>query len=283
MKLKNIAIVTLLLIFSTTTQAQQPNVLDGAYIKEHNKTKKVVPYTHLREADVMWSKRVWRDIDLKQKINHPLYYPLEEINDRKSLYAVIKQALNEGLISAYDAGAYGWDDDFDKVLTASEVETKMYKLQDSVATEDEFGNAIKKWVQEPLLPADIVKYRLKEDWIFDKQRSERQVRIIGIAPVKLRFNQETGDIIGEEVMFWLYFPECRYVFANHDVFNPSNDSERRSYEDVFWKRQFDSYLIKESNVYNREIESYAKGLNSLMESERIKTELFNYEHDLWSY
>ena len=281
MKLKSIAIVALLLMFNTTF-AQQPNVLDGAYIKEHNKTKKVVPYTHLREADVMWSKRIWRDIDLKQKINHPLYYPLEEINDRKSLYAVIKGALNEGLITAYDAGPYGWDDDFDKPLTLSEVEAKMFKMQDSVATEDEFGNPMMKYVEEPLLPDDIVRYRLKEDWIFDKQRSERQVRIIGIAPVKLRFNQD-GDIIGDEVMFWLYFPECRYVFANHDVFNPNNDSERRSYEDVFWKRQFDSYIIKEANVYNRTVDSYAKGLNSLMESERIKTELFNYEHDLWSY
>lgn len=281
MKLKTIAIVGLLLMFNTTF-AQQPNVLDGAYIKEHNKTKKVVPYTHLREADVMWSKRVWRDIDLKQKINHPLYYPLEEINDRKSLYAVIKSALNEGLITAYDAGPYGWDDDFDKPLTLSEVESKMFKMQDSVPTEDEFGNPIMKYVEDPLLPDDIVRYRLKEDWIFDKQRSERQVRIIGIAPVKLRFNQD-GDVIGDEVMFWLYFPECRYVFANHDVFNPNNDSERRSYEDVFWKRQFDSYIIKEANVYNRTVDSYAKGLNSLMESERIKTELFNYEHDLWSY
>lgn len=282
MKLKSIAIVTLLLIFSTTTQAQQPNVLDGAYIKEHNKTKKVVPYTHLREADVMWSKRVWRDIDLKQKLNHPLYYPLEEINDRKSLFVVIKQALNEGLITAYDAGPYGWDDDFAKALTMSEVEEKMFKSRDSVDTEDEFGNSVKKFVEEPLLPGDIVKYRLKEDWVFDKQRSERQVRIIGMAPVKLKFNQD-GDVVGEEVMFWLYFPECRYVFANHDVFNPNNDSERRSYEDVFWKRQFDSYLIKEANVYDRTVDSYAKGLNSLMESERIKTELFNYEHDLWSY
>jgi gliding motility associated protien GldN len=281
MKLKNIAIIALLFIFNTAF-AQQPSVLDGAYIKEHNKTKKVVPYTHLREADVMWSKRVWRDIDLKQKINHPLYFPLEEVNDRKSLYAVIKAALNEGLITAYDAGNYGWNDDFDKPLTMSEVEAKTFKFQDSVATVDEFGDAQMVFQQDPLMPSDIIKYRLKEDWIFDKQRSERQVRIIGIAPVKLRFDQN-GDVNGEEVMFWLYFPECRYVFANHDVFNPSNDSERRSYEDVFWKRQFESYVIKEANVYNRQIQSYAKGLNSLMESERIKTELFNYEHDLWSY
>ncbi|MFT6845849.1 MAG: gliding motility associated protein GldN [Flavobacteriales bacterium] len=281
MKWNRIIIIALVLLVSRVN-GQQPTVLDGAYIKEHNKTKKVVPYTHLRQADVMWSKRIWRDVDLKQKMNHPLYYPLDEINDRKSLYMVIKGALNEGLITAYDAGAYGWDDEFNKPLTIQEVESKMFKFQDSVPTEDEFGNPVMKWQEDPLLPDDIVKYRLKEDWVYDKQRSERQVRIIGIAPVKLRFNTD-GDIIGDEVMFWLYFPECRYIFANHDVFNPNNDSERRSFEDVFWKRQFDSYVIKENNSYNRTIDSYAKGLNSLMESERIKTELFNFEHDLWSY
>jgi gliding motility associated protien GldN len=281
MKWNRIIIIALVLLVSRVN-GQQPTVLDGAYIKEHNKTKKVVPYTHLRQADVMWSKRIWRDVDLKQKMNHPLYYPLDEINDRKSLYMVIKGALNEGLITAYDAGAYGWDDEFNKPLTIQEVESKMFKFQDSVPTEDEFGNPVMKWQEDPLLPDDIVKYRLKEDWIYDKQRSERQVRIIGIAPVKLRFNTD-GDIIGDEVMFWLYFPECRYIFANHDVFNPNNDSERRSFEDVFWKRQFDSYVIKENNSYNRTIDSYAKGLNSLMESERIKTELFNFEHDMWSY
>ena len=263
-------------------QAQDPSVLDGAYIKEHNKTKKVVPYPHLREADVMWSKRVWRDIDLKQKLNHPLYYPLEEINDRKSLYMVIRESIQEGLITAYNAGNFGWNDDFDEELTAADVEEKLFRFRDSVPSQDEFGQPIMVWQEEPLTSEDIIKYRLKEDWIFDKQRSERQVRIIGIAPIKKRFSQ-SGDEIGEEVMFWLYFPECRYVFANHDVFNPENDSERRSFEDVFWKRQFDSYIIKETNVYDRTIQEYARGLNSLLEAERIKTELFNYEHDLWSY
>ncbi|MFN9324264.1 MAG: hypothetical protein ACK6A5_02620, partial [Flavobacteriales bacterium] len=63
-------------------------VLDGAYIKEHTKTKRVVPYTHIREADVMWARRVWRTIDLREKMNHPLYYPTEAINDRKSLFDV---------------------------------------------------------------------------------------------------------------------------------------------------------------------------------------------------
>jgi len=87
-------------------------VLDGAYIKEHTKTKRVVPYTHIREADVMWARRVWRTIDLREKMNHPLYYPTEAINDRKSLFDVIKHGLLvDGSITAYDPGALANDDE----------------------------------------------------------------------------------------------------------------------------------------------------------------------------
>jgi len=81
----------------------------------------------------------------------------------------------------------------------------------------------------------------------------------------------------------LYYPECRYVLANADAFNPINDAQRRTYEDMFQKRFFNSYIIKESNVYNRPISAYAGGLDALAESERIKHELFLLEHDLWHY
>ena len=83
----------------------ESNVLDGVYIQEHIPTKRVVSYTHLREADVMWSKRIWRVLDLKEKKNHKLYYPLEPQNDRISLYDVMKYgAIEEGSITVYDPG-----------------------------------------------------------------------------------------------------------------------------------------------------------------------------------
>jgi hypothetical protein len=88
---KYVAAAILFLSFGSSVDAQ--TVLDGPYVKEHTPTRKVVPYTHLREADVMWAKRVWRVIDLREKMNHPLYYPVEPINDRKSLFDIIKQAL----------------------------------------------------------------------------------------------------------------------------------------------------------------------------------------------
>lgn len=258
-------------------------VLDGAYIKEHTKTKRVVPYTHIREADVMWARRVWRTIDLREKMNHPLYFPTEAINDRKSLFDVIRQGLMvDGSITAYSVGPVGTDDEFKKPLLASELKELFTRL-DTQYTENLETQDMDMVVQEINLESrDIMMYNVKEDWIFDKQRSTMDIRILGIAPMQEK-RGEDGEIRGYSPLFWLYYPECRYVFANWDAFNRENDAERRSFEDIFWKRQFSSYITKWSNVYDRGINQYKTGLNALLEGEEIKQQLFEFEHDLWNF
>jgi gliding motility associated protien GldN len=259
-------------------------VLDGIYIKEHTKTTKVVGYPTLREADVMWAKRVWRVMDLQEKLNHPFYYPLEATADRKSLFDIIKTALLvDGSITAYSTGVTGQEDDFRNPLLVSDVKNILSK-QDTVNTADvDTGEMIQSIQTIDVVSQDIKRYKIKEDWYFDKQRSERSVRIIGIAPMKEKITSDGESTGAYETLFWLYFPECRYVFANWEVFNRSNDSERKSYDDIFWKRQFSSYIIKESNPYDRNINMVYQGMDALLESERIKEEIFTFEHDLWSY
>ena len=130
---------------------------------------------------------------------------------------------------------------------------------------------------------DIIAYKLKEDWFFDKERSVMDCRIIGIAPMRYKRDRNTDAITGIREMFWLYFPECRYVFQNFYVSNRHNDAQRMSFDDLFWKRMFHSYISKESNLYDRKIDSYSAGINALLESEKIREEIFTFEHDLWSY
>jgi gliding motility associated protien GldN len=263
--------------------AQTQTVLDGAYVPEHNPTRRVVPYPHLRQADVMWRKRVWEMIDVRQKINHSLYFPLEEIEDRKSLFDVIRTGLlDDGSITCYSLGPTQEDDEFRYPFDATEVDSLLNPEVVRYVEDLDTGEKVEKRVKEPITSEKIVAYKLKEDWIFDKQRSERYVRIIGIAPV-VEKKSESGEVIGKKELFWLYFPECRYIFANSDVFNLHNDAQRMTFDDLFYKRMFHGYIIKEENVYNRSIESYAKGLDALMESERIKEEIFLTEHDLWHY
>ena len=263
--------------------AQSPNVLDGAYVKETNLTKRVVPYPHLREADVMYKRRIWQEIDVRQKFNHTFYFPLDPIQDRKNLFDVIREALLvEGSLVAYSAGPLGEDDEFTFPLSADSIRTILNPVT-LVKQYDDFGEVIGTVQQSNELSSDkITRYRIKEDWIWDRQRSERYVRILGIAPMMEDFDVD-GNSVGFRPLFWLYYPECRYAFANSEVYNMFNDAQRRTFEDLFQKRYFSSYIVKEDNAFNRQIVSYARGLDALAESERIQQELFNIEHDIWNY
>jgi len=301
--------ISFILLISNSLIAQLPgsgislesNVLDGVYIQEHIPTKRVVSYIHLRDADVMWSKRIWRVLDLKEKKNHKLYYPLEPQNDRISLFDVMKYgAMEEGSITVYDPGT-DLDDKFRYPVRPTngnsndpEFKKRLEKMfgypnsRDSVDENDEpvrdmNGDKIVVEFTSQYTSSEIVRYVLKEDWFFDKQRSMLDVRIIGISPVVLGINPETQEVVGLKQLFWLYFPECRYVFQNFFVYNPENDAQRMSFDDLFWKRDFSSFVQKESNVFDRKISPNWDGLDALLESERVRNEIFTFEHDLWHF
>jgi len=263
---------------------QAPKFRDGVYDKEHIKARRAIPYTSLREADVMWSRRIWRVIDLREKINQPLYYPTSPILDRKSLFDAIKDAiLIDGTIIAFNNPAL--DDEFKLEMTKSEVEALLVQWDSTNEVEDPNnpGVMIKAPIKNETTTDKVWKYWIKEDWFFDRQRSVLDVRIIGLCPL-VEKKTETGESTGaDKALFWVYFPQARSVFAKEEVFMRRNDAERRTMDDIFWKRMFSSYIRKETNVYDRTIGEYASGLDALLESERIKGEIFTYEHDLWHY
>jgi len=268
-------------LFTGLLNAQ--TVLDGAYVKEHNPTRKKAPDASLREADVLWSKRVWREIDLRQKMNLSLFYPEEPLASRKSLFDIIRHCLLvEGSMTAYSAGPLLGDDEFTQVLNYAELDA-MLMVRDTVETDklDGSGTIIVP-TEEPLSSRRIKKYKIKEDWFYDKQTSTLQVRIIGIAPMKEVLGPD-GELRGYAEMFWLYFPECRYTLANYSVFNRQNNGAELTYEDVFLKRMFASYIIKESNVYDRRINEEYGGVNALLEAERLQLKQSNMEHDLYDF
>ena len=281
--MKGRILVAAFIIMNIMTYAQ--NVLDGVYVKENNPARRVVPYPYLREADVMWSKKMWRHIDLSEKINAPLRYPKSnETKDRKNLVNLLMDAIKEGSLTAYRTD----DDEFTYPMTGNE----FLKVggADSITIQvtrpDPPYDSYDSIVYRPFNPDDVVQYRVKEEWYFDKQRSIMDVRIIGIAPMTLARDQEGNLIEGgqKKILFWVYFPEARRIFANAEVSNRFNTSQRLTFEDIFMKRMFNSYIMKEDNVYNRRVDDYkANPLDALLESERIKQDLINFEHDLWEY
>lgn len=253
---------------------------DGVYDRDHVPEKKPIPYVSLREADVVWSKRIWRVIDLREKINHPFYYPIVPHNGWKNFMTIVMDALREGSVTAYEITE---TDEFLIPLTYEEIMGRLERsdeiqLQRDYPPYDYYDTTI----VTKFNPQDVKRIRIKEDWYFDKQRSQMDVRIIGICPVRDSYD-ENGNFRGFDPLFWLYFPEARQVFARNIVFNRFNDSERRTYDEIFWKRIFGSYIYKEQNVYDRRIADYATGMDALLEAERIKSDLFKFEHDLWEF
>jgi gliding motility associated protien GldN len=238
--------------------------------------KRPIPYTHLREADVAWEKRVWREIDLREKQNQFLYYPLEPNPCRQSLFQVINRGILSGEVIAFA------DEEFQVPYSKAEARSKVVKLDTlERIIYDEKGEEHSEMVavsDSTSIARRILKYRLKEDWFFDKQKSTLEVRVIGIAAYEWIEEKEAY-----KELYWVYFPACRPLFAATETFNPRNDKEGRSFDEVFCKRQFSSVVVKESNVYDRFINEYAKGIDALTESDNIKMDIFTWEHDLWHF
>ncbi|MGB1247614.1 MAG: gliding motility protein GldN [Chitinophagales bacterium] len=249
--------------------------VDGIAPSVITQEKEIIPYDDIREADIMWSKRVWRIIDVREKMNLPLAYP------QLPLIKVIHEAAMAGEVEAYD----------NTVLNSDQF--KMLLPPDKVSGIGSSTDTV--WQINPITLRDtqviisneltwekIVKYRIKEDWFFDEESSTFQVRIIGIAPVMESYDAQ-GNYRGDETMYWIYYPDLRRILAKDESYNVQNDAINLSFEDIFEGRFFSSYIYKESNVYDRVIQSYATGLDALFESDRIKQDMFEYEHDLWVY
>jgi len=245
--------------------------------------KKPVPYSYVREADVMWAKDVWRTIDLRQRINFPLRYPIEgkmSGGDRYSLFGLLMEGIRTEEITPYEyVPNIGWKDPFLKLTTLSDIYVNTGG--DTVWNDDgSFGEVL-------LGTSYIWQFMIQEQWFFDKKHSVMQVRIVAIAPVFFNLFDDFGQRLPEptrSIPFIVHFPQCRRLFATHAVYNANNDAQSVSFDDLFFQRRFSSTIMAESNVYgNRALTSYKTGQDILLEADRIKNDLFIMEHDLWEY
>ena len=246
-------------------------------------------YGFIDDRDVLWSKTVWEIIDLDERINFPFYYPTDTLNlgpDRRSLFHVLKNNLRSGNIKeVYD------DDYFQIKLTYREILDKLVSIDTLDAGFEQLnaGEALDpQYVNRRNITArEIRQYRVKGTWYFNKRQGELKYRMLGIAPVApdvytLDKPEAEQDLVE---LFWIWFPDARKSLNTSTVFNTRNSSQPITYDHMLNSRRFNSFIYKEENVYeDRLINEYIfeDALQQLLESERIKSVIRDFEQDMWN-
>ena len=256
---------------------------DNAFDKSSLNARTPLPYEHLRADDALFAEKVWRELDLREKLNQPFRYAAESDNGSQIFVNILLKAVNSGEVTAFA------DDRFSTPKTIAEIQQQTVGTADTVPVTD--PNDINKVIEYRVTrasfdPSSVTRLALKEEWVFDREASRYFCRILGVAPLQTKYFPN-GQERGSTVLFWVYYPDLRPILTKYEVYNPKNmGNSRMTWEELFESRMFSSYITKSTleNAANRTIRSYIKDpILAMLERENIKEKIFNYEQDLWSY
>ena len=249
---------------------------------------KPLEYGYVDDRDVLMGKTVWEIIDLSERINFPLYFPIDTANigtDRRSLYDVLTKAIKNGEITEVYSDSY-----FNTKKSYKDIKASLTRIDTTDAGREQInaGQQISPEyiVKQDLTAQDVSQYKIKGYWYFDKRQSELKYRLLGICPVTpdvYTMNSEEKDYIE---LFWVFFPSSRYVLHEAKAFNDKNSAMPISFDQILNSRRFNAVIYQEENVYgDRAIVSYMKdnAQNQLLESERVKEKIRDFEQDMWNY
>lgn len=254
----------------------KPSLTEDGVIDRVQHINRALEKPRIREIDIAWKRRVWRVIDVRQKANQAFVYRGDEFSGGGAFIEILIDAIKKEKVKAYSA----FDDRFTEYLTKESFEKSTGgRTKKEFVTDPDTGEEVEVTVTEEFDVYSITKYRVKEDWIFDRNRGKLVVEIVGIAPLKAEID-ENGNYLTDIVLFWLYYPELREYLVNYEVYNPRNDMSRMSWADYLDGHHFSSYIYKTSinNPIGLDLE---KGLRGLEEGERIEKEIFDKAMDMW--
>lgn len=297
MKLKSNLILVFSLLISTACLAQS-QLLNAKKAEElYTKTEAQIaadsvssflPYGYVDERDVLWGKNVWEIIDLSERMNFPMFFPIDTVNisnDRRSLYDVLLTNIKNGRIENIYADSY-----FNEKRSLKDIEATLSKIDTTDLGRQQLNAGEELDPQyvnrRDLGAADIQQFRIRGYWYIDKRLGELKYRLLGIAPVApdVNFIDDENSVLVE--LFWVFVPEIREVLHEAKAFNRHNSATHFSFDHLLNSRMFSAVIYKEDNEYgDRAIKDYIpeNALMQLLESDRIKDVIRNIEIDLWNY
>ena len=264
-------------IITESSEPAEDRYVDDIVTKRLVVENTVLPYEPIREADIAWQKKVWRVLDTREKMNLPFRYP------EKPLFNVFREMIENGDITVFE------DEKFTTALTPEEVEKSLNRVDTSVIFDYDTYEEKVQVVKSEISWEDINRFRVKEIWFFDEESSRLRVRILGIAPERDVYDDETQEFKYSLPLFWIYYPEARSLLSKHRIFNENNDMAPMTWAALFESRFFSSVIYKSSNVLDLRVKDMFdaskenSNIDILLESKKIKAELFNFEHDFWTY
>lgn len=245
------------------------DITERAVVSEHRPLK----YQPIREADILWEKRLWRIIDTREKVNLPFVAP------ESPLFSIFSEAALSGDLTVYSTE----NDRFTKPLSTGDLRGLLFKRDTIVVFEQETYNENTQIVENEINWEDVRRFRVKESWFFDAKTSTLRVRILGIAPL-VDVRDSEGNFRYEKPLFWVHYPSARPLLAGRKVItHGGNTSATTTWEDLFEMRYFASTIMKENNIQDLRLQDYLAGADLLLHADQIEDELFNREHDLWSF
>jgi len=215
--------------------------------RKTNRSKNPLEYEYLREDDFLYSEFIWREIDAREKMNQSFIYPGKDNSGDQRFFSILLSAIQNDSVAAFSAE--GGDDRFTKQLAYDDITKMMKGKLDTILVQNaNFPNVYDTTVifdtKFAPNPDSIYTFRLKEQWIVDKEASRLFCRIIGIAPVaKIMINNKPTT----KTLFWVYYPDLRKTLNKYMVYNPKNYAGRMTWEELFESRFFSSYIVKSSN------------------------------------
>lgn len=269
--------------------AETPEDIGGPTVAEQTYGKsKPLKYGYVDERDVLWSKTTWEVIDLDERINFPLYYPIDTNQiggSRRSLYDVLVNNIKNGRIKNIYADSY-----FTEKRTLEDISAALSKVDTTDLGIEQYnaGEEIDQQfiTRRDISSADIEQYHIRGYWYFDKRQAELKYRLLGIAPVAPDVNFIDSDQPALVELFWVWFPSAREVLNENYAFNQENTSQPISFDHLLNSRRFSGVIYAEDNIQgDRSVDDYISenAFMQLLESERIKENIRNFEQDMWNY